>query len=421
MDLKAVVKDGLGAAMPAGERQKQVIGGSAGAAVLLIVLLFTLSTCGSSGSAGGESKPAAKPSEAVVVIHPQDGAEDVGPSGELRVTAEKGRLTRVEAKNAKGEPVEGRISGNGGSWKPEAHLTTETEYTVHAVAKDSAGRETTEKARFTTVRPEETFIGRFTPEDGATVGAGMPVSLEFDRPVGHRDAVEEAITVSADPEVPVEGHWFGDQRLDFRPEEYWKKGTRVTLDLNLNGVEGSEGVYGTQRKTVEFTVGRHQVSVVDAKKKTMTVTRDGKKLRTVPISSGSPEHPTYNGRMVISERLKETRMDGDTVGFGRDEDKGGYDIKDVPHAMRLSSSGTFIHGNYWNPRQTFGEANVSHGCVGLFDKKGGHDGETPGAWFFKNSVVGDVVEIKNSEDKTIQPDNGLNGWNMKWDEWTADQ
>ena len=46
--------------------------------------------------------------------------------------------------------------------------------------------------------------------------------------------------------------------------------------------------------------------------------------------------------MVISEKLKVTRMNGDTVGFG-----GEYDIKDVPHAMRLTDSGTFIHGNYW--------------------------------------------------------------------------
>ena len=29
--------------------------------------------------------------------------------------------------------------------------------------------------------------------------------------------------------------------------------------------------------------------------------------------------------------------------------------------------------------------------------------------------------VKNSPDKTIQPDNGLNGWNMSWAAWTASQ
>ena len=43
--------------------------------------------------------------------------------------------------------------------------------------------------------------------------------------------------------------------------------------------------------------------------------------------------------------LEVTRMNGDTVGFG-----GEYDIPDVPHAMRLTTSGTFLHGNYWAPR-----------------------------------------------------------------------
>ena len=46
--------------------------------------------------------------------------------------------------------------------------------------------------------------------------------------------------------------------------------------------------------------------------------------------------------MVISEKSEVTRMNGATVGFG-----GEYDIKDVPHAMRLADSGTFVHGNYW--------------------------------------------------------------------------
>jgi lipoprotein-anchoring transpeptidase ErfK/SrfK len=222
--------------------------------------------------------------------------------------------------------------------------------------------------------------------------------------------------VTAKPSVPIEGHWFGNDRLDFRPEKYWAKGTEVTLRLNLDGVEGRPGVFGKQSKDVTFTIDRSQVSTVDAKKKKMTVERDGKVIKTIPITAGAPKTTTYNGQMVISEKYQVTRMDGDTVGFG-DE----YDIKDVPHAMRLSTSGTFIHGNYWMGKWTFGNANVSHGCVGLHDVRGGRDKSTPAAWFFRNSIIGDVVIVKNSKDKQIQPDNGLNGWNMDWAEWKAPQ
>ena len=31
--------------------------------------------------------------------------------------------------------------------------------------------------------------------------------------------------------------------------------------------------------------------------------------------------------------------------------------------------------------------------------------------------AGDVVIVKNSHDRTVAPDNGLNGWNLPWDEW----
>ncbi len=421
-----MAKDKLKLDAVRGDSRAQIIGGSAvGLVVLLVVLLLVLTTCGgggggsdarANGKGGGGGGSGKEASKAVVKIAPKDGADEVATSGALRVSAAEGKLAEVKVKDSKDAEVKGRITDGGTAWKPATHLAAGTKYTVDAIAKDSEGRESAKHATFTTFVPKDTFVGYFTPENGDKVGAGMPVSINFNRPIAHREEVEKAISVSADPEAEVEGHWFGAQRLDFRPKEYWKAGTKVSVDLNLSGVEGANGVYGKQRKTVKFTVGRQQVSVVDAKKKTMTVTRDGKKIKTIPITSGSPSNPTYNGKMVISEKHPVTRMNGDTVGFG-----GEYDIKDVPHAMRLSTSGTFIHGNYWMARSQFGQVNGSHGCVGLFDLRGGGNNGSPGAWFFNNSMVGDVVEVKNSQDATIQPDNGLNGWNMDWPKWKAPQ
>jgi hypothetical protein len=57
--------------------------------------------------------------------------------------------------------------------------------------------------------------------------------------------------------------------------------------------------------------------------------------------------------------------------------------------------------------------------VGLRDVRGGYDSKVPAAWFFNSSMVGDVVEVKNSQDRTVAPDNGFNGWNMSWDKWKA--
>ncbi|WP_445270882.1 L,D-transpeptidase family protein, partial [Streptomyces sp. DSM 41634] len=193
--------------------------------------------------------------------------------------------------------------------------------------------------------------------------------------------------------------------------KYWASGTKVTVRLDLDGVEGRPGVYGKQAKTVSFTIGRNQVSIVDAKSHTMKVTRDGEVVKTVPVTTGKPGYETWNGQMVISEKLRVTRMNGETVGYG-----GEYDIKDVPDAMRLTDSGTFVHGNYWGGG-AFGNYNASHGCVGLRDVRGGSDRGLPGGWFFDHSLIGDVVVVKRSDDRTVAPDNGLNGWNMSWEKW----
>ncbi|MFE0508519.1 Ig-like domain-containing protein [Streptomyces sp. NPDC058964] len=407
-----------GASVDAGRR------GRKGLPVLLAgALLMAVTACGGggsdsgAGSGGGKGKDTSaqqsKQSEAVVSIVPKSGATGVDTSGVLKVSAGKGKLTQVEVEDAKGRKIDGAITNGGATWTPSSHLAAATKYTVHAVAKDSAGREAAEDSSFTTLTPKNTFVGYFTPEDGSTVGVGMPFSVHFTRGITHPDDVKKAISIKTEPAVDVQGHWFGNDRLDFRPETYWKEGTKVTVSHNLDGVEGRSGVYGKQTKTVKFTIGRNQVSVVDAKKHTMKVTQDGKVVKTIPITTGKPGYETWNGQMVISEKLTVTRMNGETVGYG-----GEYDIKDVPHAMRLTTSGTFVHGNYWGGG-AFGNYNASHGCVGLQDVRGGYSKSTPAAWFFNHSMIGDVVVVKHSHDATVAPDNGYNGWNMSWEKWTA--
>jgi lipoprotein-anchoring transpeptidase ErfK/SrfK len=369
---------------------------------------------GGIGGVGGFGKPPAP--EDVIRVAPDDGSKGVPPEEKLRVRVPSGRLesvTVVKSQDAQEFPVPGRISDDGLRWEPdEAQLALAAEYTVDAVALDARGRRSARHTTFTTYVPEERFIGYVSPENRSTVGTGMIVSLEFNREIEDRAAVERAVHVTAKPPVEIRPHWFGDGRLDFRPEHYWRPGTRVTVALRLRDVEGASGVYGLQYKTLSFTVGRSQVSLVDAARHTMQVRRDGELLATVPITAGAPKTTTYNGKMVVTEMLEVTRMNSRTVGFG-----GEYDIPDVPHALRLTDSGTFLHGNYWAPTAP-GRVNVSHGCVGLRDVKGGSS-DTPAGWFFDRSLVGDVVEVVHSDDKKVAPDNGLGGWNMGWKEWKA--
>jgi hypothetical protein len=350
----------------------------------------------------------------VITVSPAAGTTGAAFTAPVTVTVAAGTLDTVKVTDPTGQETAGRLAPDGTSWTSTAPLASSTAYTVAATATDRDELVATAGSSFTTAAPARTFTGHFTPENGAVVGVGMPVSITFTTPIGNRRAVQQAITVTADSGVEVVGHWISGTRLDFRPEQYWAKGTKVTVKLRLKDVEGAKGVYGTQSKDVVFTVGRAQTSVADLAAGTLTVTTDGRVSAVYKVIGGSPQHRTWGGKMVISERSAQTRMNSSTVGLG-DE----YDIPDVPHAQRLTASGTFIHGNYWSAPALFGKANTSHGCIALRDVKGAGDPATDGARFYASSLAGDVVEVVNSGDRTVDPANGLGDWNLSWADWKA--
>lgn len=399
-------------------RPKIAVRRALGTCAVLVVGALTLTGCGGDAQADNKSDgkgTSAEDTAARITISAKDGSTGASINS-TGVKVSGGKLTEVEMTVAEGgEAVAGEIAADGRSWRPKEQLERGTKYRISATAKNAAGKTSAANSIFTTVSTANSFIGTYTPDNGTTVGVGMPVSFTFDKAITDRKAVQSHITVTSSSGQEVVGHWFGEQRLDFRPEEYWKAGSKVTMKIDLDGVKGANGLYGVQDKTVTFTVGRSQVSTVDVNTQTMTVVRDGKTIKTLPISAGAAANPTYNGQMVISEKFRQTRMNGSTVGFG-----GEYDIADVPNAMRLTTSGTFVHGNYWYSRGNppFGRQGTSHGCIGLADAQGANSA-TNGKWFFDNSLIGDVVTVKNSPDRTVAPDNGLNGWNMPWSEWTA--
>ncbi len=389
-----------------------------GACAALMIGALTLTACGGGAGAGngdGKGGDGGSTSDAKIVISAKNGSTGASINS-TGVRVSDGKLTDVKMTVAgTGQAVAGSVSADGHSWEPKEQLERGTKYRIAATAKDGDGHAASADSTFTTISENHSFVGTYTPDGGTTVGVGMPVSFAFDKAISDRKAVQSHITVTSSSGQKVVGHWFGARRLDFRPEKYWKAGSKVTMKIDLDGVKGANGVYGVQKKTVTFTVGRSQVSTVDVSTQTMTVVRDGRTIKSVPISAGSSKFSTYNGQMVISEKYKQVRMDSRTVNLAD-----AYDIKDVPDAMRLTQSGTFIHGNYWYNKANppFGSQGTSHGCVGLRDVQGGR-GDTPARWFYDNSLIGDVVIVKHSPDKTVAPDNGLNGWNMPWSEWVA--
>ncbi|WP_327069012.1 Ig-like domain-containing protein [Kitasatospora sp. NBC_01250] len=366
---------------------------------------------GGSSSAAPSAASSPKLSAAQLTVTPADGTQDVAPTGAVKVAVANGKLTQVSVADKDGNAVQGSISADGLSWSPSAALAVGMLYKVSAQAVDSAGLQAAVDSSFTTLTPAKTVSTNDNVSTGSTYGVGMIVSVNFNKDVKNKDDVVKGITFEASDGTQVKGHWFGNRRLDFRPQAYWKPGTTVKIHYKLKSVEVSPGVYGGSDRDESFTIGRSQISTADASTDKMTVVRDGKTLETLPITAGNDDNPSWNGTMTIESKEKVTRMNSATVSNVVGSE---YDVPDVPHAMRLTDSGTYVHGNYWS--NAFGQSNASHGCVSMQDAKGGDDNSVAGK-FFNSSMIGDVVIIKNAKGKTVSPSNGLSGWTLPWASW----
>ena len=80
----------------------------------------------------------------------------------------------------------------------------------------------------------------------------------------------------------------------------------------------------------------------------MTVTQNGKVLRTLKVSTGRPgsKTETRSGIKVILSRESEHIMDSTTVGIPKGQ-PGYYRLK-TEWAMRLTWSGEFLHSAPWS-------------------------------------------------------------------------
>jgi lipoprotein-anchoring transpeptidase ErfK/SrfK len=288
------------------------------------------------------------------------------------------------------------------TWTATQRLEPGTTYTVKAVAQDAAGdQQTRRKTRFTTqalTLSQQTYAS-VAPLQGETVGVGMPVIVTFDIPVRNKAEFEKNMVVSSTPQQVGAWHWLSESEAHWRPKNYWKSGTKVSVDINVNGVDAGNGIYGQQDRTVDFEIGDANIYKVSAKTHQMKVFSNGKLLRTIPITTGKAGFTTRSGTKVIVEKFESKRMNSETVGITGSE---AYDIDDVQYAMRLTYSGEFIHAAPWSVASQ-GNANVSHGCTGM---------STDNArWLYSMSKRGDVVEYTGT-DRPMTFTNGYGDWNQ---------
>ena len=345
---------------------------------------------------------------AVIDVQPADGATGVAPDAGIQVVATSGTLSDVTVSWSDRELV-GELSADRTRWTAGQMMAFATLYTVTVAAVDDQGAVTNSVTTFTTVRPRTKLHTAVVPLDGEMVGVGLPIQVAFTAPVMDREAVQRGLAVQSSPAVTGAWRWISDDKVRYRPREYWPPGTKVTLRIRLRGVSAGAGVYGDEQRTVSFTVGRSVVSVVDARRLRMEVFIDGQVARTIPVTTGKRGWETRNGVKVTLEKHPLKVMDGATLGIPVDSPE--YYRLPVRWAVRMTWSGEFVHGAEWSTADQ-GRARVSHGCVGmnLRDAK----------WFFAQTRRGDVIEVVNSPtSRSMELDNGFGDWNLSWEQWLA--
>jgi len=371
---------------------------------------------GTAGAGSGSAAPSGRvlapsssaPAAAVsLTISPAADTTKVRPDDGVSVTARDGRLTSVSVVAADGTKVTGEIADGGKSWSNTAHLAPSATYKVTAVAVNADGVTTTKRTTFSTLRPPALASASIQPGDGWVVGVGMPVVITFSSTVRNRADVEKSLEVRTTPSVAGDWRWTGSRQVQWRPKTFWATGTKVKVVADLKGVEVADGVWGKRTRTSDFEIGSAMVSTVDIKHHTMTVRRNGKVLKVIPVTTGKPGLATRNGTKVIISRETEHRMDAATTGV--DQDSPEYYNLLVKYAMRLTWSGEFVHAAPWSVGSQ-GRANVSHGCTGMSTSNA--------RWLFNESKVGDVVVYKNGSRK-LEDGNGYTGWNMSFDRWSS--
>jgi hypothetical protein len=246
---------------------------------------------------------------AEIKVSPANGSHDISPTDGITVSVPKGKVTGVAVQTA-GDKVSGTVSDGGTTWHSNQNLDVSQTYTVTATGVDAKGNKLSSTSTFKTLTPAQTFSTEIYEGYDQTYGVGMPIMLTFSQPITDKAAVERSMHLTTSKPVVGAWYWDGDERLYFRPRDYWPAYTTVTFTGDLNGVQGAKGVYGTKNLSQTFSIGRSLVAVASTTTHKTQIYLNGKLEYNWPISTGRASLPTPDGTYVSVEKANPVRMIG---------------------------------------------------------------------------------------------------------------
>ena len=392
------------------------------AGIVVAALSLPLAACSTgSGHSGNSSAPkhSAKPTPraslaaAAISITPANGSKQADPGAGITVTSKKGTLTSVVAhesdaaspsasssgsSDSASTTVPGSMSQGSKRWHTQWTLATDQSYTVTASARVPGQGTLTRTVSFRTLTPASTFHTQIFEGYQQTYGVGMPIMLTFSEPITNKAAVERSLQLTTSNPVTGAWYWDGDEHLNFRPENYWPAGTKISFTGHLAGVEGAKGAYGAANLTQSFNIGDSVIAVTSATAHQTKIYINGGLKYTWKASTGKASTATPNGTYVSIEKENPVRMVGGTKGTA------GYYNELVPYSVRFTFSGDYMHDAPWSVGSQ-GSSNVSHGCVNL--------SPTDSKIYYDMAIPGDPVTVTDST-KAGRWDDGWTEWFLSW-------
>jgi lipoprotein-anchoring transpeptidase ErfK/SrfK len=338
-------------------------------------------------------------------VTPAANAKNLPISTEIGTKVSDGTVDAVALTEQGGGSVSGAMRGDGSSWIPDEPLKFGKTYTAQVTAKDSEERTLTRTTTFSTMKSVDDRVPtglNMTDGNGSdNFGVALPIAIRFDEdvPESARAGVERRLFVNSDPPAVGAWRWFTGREVLYRPQSYWKPGTKLNVRAALDGVPLGNNRYGDEDRVAGGTIGRDFEMKVDNRTKSMSVYEGGKLLKTMPVSLGKPSTPSSSGTMVIMQRAAETVFDTRAEMGPRE----GYRVN-IQWAQRITWGGQFIHSAPWSVWDQ-GRDNVSHGCINL--------SPSDAKWLFDRTEVGDPVTVQGTEAK-LDPGDGWTAWNMSW-------
>ncbi|MET8759261.1 Ig-like domain-containing protein [Lentzea sp. NPDC004782] len=372
---------------------------------LILAVLLGLTAC--SAAPDAPSSPAAPVVEtkakAALTVTPASG-EGISPAGPFQVGVTGGALTAVALTGADGRVVKGELTA--GKWVATEDLGYDKSYTWSGSAKGEDGAEVPVSGSFRTIRPQRLVNASTNVGDHETYGVAMPIKVTFSEPVQDKAAVQKAMTVKTS--VPTEGAWawLSDTEAHWRPREYWKTNTEVSVNLDVYGVPFGGGAYGAEDVHVQFKIAdRALVVKADTQTHRFVIYRDGVQLHDFPASYGLDsvrDRVTRSGTHVVMQKEASRKMTNR---------KFGYENVPVNWAVLISDNGEFVH-EYAPTVGDQGNRNVSHGCANLSPDNA--------KTFFDLAMIGDPVEVLNSSvNLSEEPQFNYYDWALDWATWTS--